>query len=372
MTRVSSGTLTVVVFAILAGLMGAYVVRQRLVQPQPALGPLEAGPNDIVVPVAATDLQPGQMLTINDIALVKMTPENFAKSPYVKLAYMRNTEQIAERVLKAPVKRGDAFVTDSFYPDGAGPGIAEMLDAGYRAVTIPIEHISAVQGFARPGTFVDVLFRSRAEEERPEVTITLLERVKVLAVNQNTLSEQTVELDNGGTVTLAVTPIQAKALKVVEGRGELSLTLRNPNDELDFLPVDLNRGEKMQGIAGGNNPDDAKLHPVKRVHLADEGDDTPWWMGMERITQGTDQISLDDLLNIPPKPKPARMLIYRGAAKEVVTFDEEYNSRSDPLPEMIRVPVERPFVRDRSSDPDQFNPKVRTVNFGNVPVNIGG
>jgi hypothetical protein len=34
--------------------------------------------------------------------------------------------------------------------------------------------------------------------------------------------------------------------------------------------------------------------------------------------------------------------------------------------------VERPFVRDRSSDPNQFNPKVRTVQFGNVPVNIGG
>jgi hypothetical protein len=247
-----------------------------------------------------------------------------------------------------------------------------MLDAGYRAVTIPIEHISAVQGFARPGTFVDVLFRSRAEEERPEVTITLLERVKVLAVNQNTLSEQNVELDNGGTVTLAVTPIQAKALKVVEDRGELSLTLRNPDDELDFLPVDLNRGEKMQGIAKGIDPGDANLHPVKKVHLADEGDEMPWWMGMERITQGTDQISLDDLLNIPPKPKPARMMIYRGSVKEVVTFDEEYNSSSDPFPEMIRVPVERPFVRDRSSDPNQFNPKVRTVQFGNVPVNIGG
>ncbi len=372
MTRVSSGTLTVVVFAILAGLMGAYVVRQRLQQPQPALGPLEAGPNDIVVPVAATDLQPGQMLTVNDIALVKMTPEMFAKSQYVKLAYMRNSEQIAKRVLKAPVKRGAAFVTDSFYPDGAGPGIAEMLDAGYRAVTIPIEHISAVQGFARPGTFVDVLFRSRAEEERPEVTITLLERVKVMAVNQNTLSEHSVELDMGGSVTLAVTPIQAKALKVVEGRGELSLTLRNPNDELDFLPVDLNQGEKMQGFANGNNPADANLHPVKKIHLANADNETPWWMGMERITQGTDQISLDDLLNIPPKPKPARMQIYRGSVKEVVTFDDEYNSSSDPPSEMIRVPVERPFVRGKSSDPTNSNPKVRTVQFGNVPVNVGG
>lgn len=372
MTRVSSGTLTVVVFAILAGLMGAYVVRQRLAQPQPTLGPLEAGPNDIVVPVAATDLQPGQMLTINDIALVKMSPENFAKSQYVKQSYMRNTEQIAQRVLKGQVKRGEAFVTDSFYPDGAGPGIAEMLEAGYRAVTIPIEHISAVQGFARPGTFVDVLFRSRAEEERPEVTITLLEKVKVLAVNKNTLSEQSVELDKGGTVTMAVTPIQAKALKVVEGRGELSLTLRNPDDDLDFLPVDLHQGEGMRGIAGGRVPRDGQLHPVKNVHLADAGEEFPWWMGMERVTQGTDQISLDDVLNIPPKPKPARMQIYRGSQKEVVTFDDGPYSSSVPPSQMIHVPAERSFVRDQSSDPNSSGSKVRTVQFGNVPVHIGG
>jgi Flp pilus assembly protein CpaB len=366
MTRVSSGTLTVVVFAILAGLAGAYIVRQRLVQPHPEI-PLvaEATPNDVIVPVAAVDLQPGQMLTINDIALVRMSPLNFAKSKYVNQAYMRNSQQIEKRVLKLEVKRGEPFLPTAFYPDGAGPGIAEMLEEGYRAVTIPIEHISAVQGFARPGTYVDVLFRSRAEEDRPEVTITLLERVKVLAVNTNTLSEKNEKLENGGAVTLAVTPLEATSLKVVEDRGELSLTLRNPNDELDFLPVDLNRGENVKGIAGG--PNDGLLHPVKKVRFADEGGQVPWWMGMERVTQGGNQVSLNDLLNIPPKPKPVTMTVYRGGAKEVLTFDEEAR---EPAPQMIRLPVQRPFVRERSSDPN--GSKVRTVQFDKDPTEAGG
>lgn len=367
MTRVSSGTLTVVVFAILAGLAGAYVVRQRLAQPQPTVGPVtEGNPNDVIVPVAAVDLKPGQMLTKNDVAIVRMSPEDFAKSPYVNQPYMRNTTQIEKRVLKAELKRGEAFLTDAFYPDGAGPGIAEMLDEGFRAVTIPIEHISAVQGFARPGSFVDVLFRSVKEDDRPEVTITLLERVEILAVNKNTLSEHDVELKQGGTVTLAVTPIQAKALKVVEGRGELSLTLRNPQDDLDFLPVDLNRGERMQGVAGGKHLQGAAVQPVNKIRLADKPGEAPWWQGMERVVQGTDQVSLDDLLNIPPKPKPKKMVIYRGGQKQVVTFNDDSPPEQNPSPQMIRIPVERPFVRERSEDS-----RVRTVRFDNASPSAG-
>ena len=372
MTRVSSGTLTVVLFAIIAGLAGAFIVRQRLETPPPAPPTVAPSPDDIIVPVAAVDLQPGQMLTINDIAMVRMSPETFAKSKYVSQPYMRNSKQIEDRVLKAAVKRGEAFLTTVFYPDGAGPGLAEMLEEGYRAVSIPIEHISAVQGFARPGTFVDVLFRSKAEEERPEVTITLLERVKILAVNKNTLSEHNVDLDQGGAVTLAVTPLQAKALKVVENRGELSLTLRNPNDELDFMPVDLNRGEKMRGLAGDGQPnpdalpEQAALEPVRKVHLADDGRRAPWLMGMERVTAGTDQISLNDLLNIPPKSKPAQMTVYRGAKKEVIIFDNEVRNTEPETPQLIRIPVEQPLVRHKASDPQAS--KVRTVQFKDDPA----
>ncbi len=354
MTRVSSGTLTVVVFAMLAGLAGAFIVRQRLVQPPPSLPPLaeQEVPNNILVPVAAMDIQPGRSITRNDIVVRQFTPKAFAQSEFAKLPFMRSSQQIQTRKLKVGVKKGEPFLTESFYPDGSGPGIAEMLEEGFRAVTIPIEHISAVQGFARPGSYVDVLFRSTKDADRPEVTITLLERVQVMAVNTNTLAENSVELEQGGTVTLAVTPHQAKDLKVVEGRGELSLTLRHPDDQLDFLPVDLNRGEGVRNIAGRENQG---LHPVNRREPNDPRN-IPWWNGMERITRGTDQVSLDDLLNIPPKKEPAKMVIYHGGSKQVVTFDNESQPQPRQEPELIRIPVERPFVRES-------NPNLRTVQF---------
>jgi Flp pilus assembly protein CpaB len=360
MARVSSGTLTILVFAVLAGLGGAYFVRQSMRQ-QPALPPLPGSqPDDVLVPVAANDLQPGQMLTQNDIAVIRIRPDEFAKSKYVNLPYMRATTQIQDRILRSEVKRGEAFLTTFFYPDGAGPGIADLLENGYRAVTVAIHDVGAVVGFARPGTFVDVLFRSVATEDRPEVTITLLERVKVLAINKNTLADRNVEIKDEGRVTLSVTPMQAKVLKVVEGRGEMSLALRNPKEELDSMPVEFGPlgplgqtdhlgqaagagGSEVlrlmaQGAAAGRNVGPNGLMPTAGMMSTDLNVGGSFRYGSERVLSGTDQISLDDLLGTPPKPVPVKMVIFRGSEKEVVEFED-----SAPPPASHRL-INRPTI----------------------------
>jgi Flp pilus assembly protein CpaB len=290
MARVNSGTLTILLFAVLLGLGGAFVVRQQMRQGPLADLPRNA-PTDVIIPVAAIDLKPGQMLTQNDIAMIRMRPEEFAQSKFVNLPYMRATTQIEDRVLKSEVKRGEAFLTTFFYPDGAGPGIADLLDEGYRAVTIAIHDVGAVVGFARPGTYVDVLFRSVETEDRPEVTITLLERVEVLAINRSTLADRNVEFAEQGRVTLAVTPMQAKVLKVVEGRGEMSLALRNPKEELDSMPVEFGPlGPVGQhGQAGDGHPDALRLMAqgaAPGLLPTDFNVGGSFWYGSERVLSG--------------------------------------------------------------------------------------
>lgn len=359
MARVSSGTLTVFVFALLIGLGGAYIVRQQMNKPQVARPTPEAAaaPGNITIPVASVSLTPGREVTMNEIAVISLTPEAYAKSVYAKIPYMRDSRQFMGRVLKTEIKQGDAFLTTSFYPDGSGPGIAELLKPGYRGVSIPIEDVAAVYGFARPGSFVDVLFRSEETEDRTEVTMTLLERVQILAVKHNTLSDQSVELSSDGTVTLAVTPSQAKVLKVVEGRGMLSLTLRNPDDESDIMPVDLNSPDAVRATAGllkGTTP-------VRHGDTA-TGRSPSWWLGQERVLAGTDQVSLDDLLGRQPKPKPVQMEVWRGASRHVIEFGgtervEDPQMISRPLydtpmvgnPPSRRLPRRMPVVTDDRS-----------------------
>jgi pilus assembly protein CpaB len=251
MAKVSSGTMTVTVFAALVGLGGAFVVRQTMQRPTPveATTPATAAPAPVFVPLAAMDLQPGRKLTLNDIAPRRLTQEEFKKSEYRKVTFLSSTTQIQGRSLRKAVSAGRPFQPDDFFPDGAGPDIAERLQAGYRAVTVPIESVGSVNGFAVPGSIVDVLFRAKPEGVRPAVTLTLLERIEVLAFNVNTtqgMRDPAITPVNQATVTLAVTPQQAKILKVVEGRGDMSLTLRNPKDDFQFAPVE---------VGGGMRPD---------------------------------------------------------------------------------------------------------------------
>ncbi|GIX03949.1 MAG: hypothetical protein KatS3mg113_0955 [Planctomycetaceae bacterium] len=350
MARISSGTMTVVIFAILIGLGGAFIIRQELAKPQAT--PPAKRPTPIVVPVASMDLEPGQKLTIHEIALLTYSPEKYAESRYSKLTYMRNPQQIIGRTLKMGLRKGEVFSPEFLYPEGYGPGISERLQAGYRAVTVPVENIGAVQGFARPGTWVDVLFRSKAEGRRPELTFTLLERVEVLAINESLLPNQMVDTKTVGSVTLAVTPSQARVLKVVEGRGELSLALRNPDDTLDLAPYEVTqRGDAWPGrhllpgtlamnigwerishseatgrVERGYDLIDRSHSERERIERERERASREENKEKNRIDEilgsSRERLTLDDLLGLGREPTKRKMEIFLGPAKTVLEFED--------------------------------------------------
>ncbi|MBC8288830.1 MAG: Flp pilus assembly protein CpaB, partial [Planctomycetes bacterium] len=189
MSRVTPGAMTVVVFALLAGLAGAYVVRHHL-NPQTALPNRPVSPpqqlQTVIVPVALTDLEDNRTVDVNDIAILSMSREEFNESSFSKQTYLPNSGQVQGRRLKKAIKKGEAFSPENLFPFGGGPGILDRLQAGYRGVTVPVQNIGSVQGFARAGSFVDVLFRSTPNGRQPEVTLTLFERVEVLALGDDT------------------------------------------------------------------------------------------------------------------------------------------------------------------------------------------
>jgi len=335
MSKGNSGSLTVVIFALLIGLGGAYIVRQQLNRPQtlPPL-PLASGPNITYVPVAAVNLQRGHTLTLGDIAILPFTPEELRKSPYATKSFMRDTSQIIGRTLQVDAEKGGTFVPDQLYPEGMGPGIADRLQPGYRAVTVPIQDIGAVYGFARPGSMVDVLFRAEPEKDRPEQTLTLLERIQVLAINANVLPDSKVEMKDTGTVTLSVTPPQAKVLKVVEGRGELSLALRNPKDNFNYSPIDLSN---LNAQVGNVSYRDGGL--VRHAMSVDKKADTDTIDNL--LADGSERVTLDDLLGIPRAKPKKEMEIYLAGKKEVLAFEVDAEDDLQLLDRggRIRVPI---------------------------------
>ncbi len=248
MSRLNPGTVLAGIFAVLFAFAAAYVVRSFLVrEPPPQEAAKPAADTTIQVPTASSELLAGRTITLGDLALRPMEIADARKKIEAKempADFMTNPEQIVGRILREPVKVGDAFSAALFYPEGTGPTVADNLKPGFRAVTITVTDTGLVSGFASPTTLVDVLFRSEKLDDFPETTSTLIEGAEVLAVGRFSYpNSQNNEQDDRGRVpdlvhaTLAVTPEQAGILRVLEGRGEMSLALRSP-DERSALTIE--------------------------------------------------------------------------------------------------------------------------------------
>ncbi|GAA4439354.1 Flp pilus assembly protein CpaB [Bremerella cremea] len=231
--RVSPGTLLLGVVAVMFGLLGAYIVQKNMQKPQVVA--VDNTVKSYVVPRASMDLKAGREITLGDIIVHQMTAKQIQDAGLPGM-FMGDTSNIIGRTLRVDLPRGSSFDTHLFFPEGTGPNIVESLDPGMRAVTIKVAADEAVEGFATPGTWVDVLFRSEEDDaaDLPEMTVSLLEGVKVLAVNSTTTEMRTIrgqrQAMDRTSVTLAVSPDQAVALRVVEGRGTMALALRHPDD----------------------------------------------------------------------------------------------------------------------------------------------
>ncbi len=231
--KLSSGTLVLGVFAALFGLVGAYAAKQHLAEK-----PVEAraaGVDRVTVPMAAVDLPAGRTITNADLVVRRLTWDEI-RAQGLPTEFMSSTRDLVDRTLRSPIAKGVPFAPEDLFPEGTGPSVAERLRPGYRAISVPLDNNSAEMSLLSPGAAVDVMFRTFPKGSVPETTVTLLENVELLAIGEQFFPGGRVNGTNGANrqsfVTLACTPDQASALKVVEGRGSLSLVLRGPDDLL--------------------------------------------------------------------------------------------------------------------------------------------
>jgi pilus assembly protein CpaB len=228
--RISSGTLVLGVFATLFGLVGAYVAKQHFAEPPVEVVQEEKpGPELLSVPTASMDLPAGRTIKEGDLIVRKLTWDQIRQLD-LPSEFMGKTSQLIDRTLRVPLPKGMVFQPVDLYPEGTGPSVAEKLRPGYRAVSLALENSYAELSLLSPGAVVDILFRTFPEKDVPETTVTLLENVEILAIGEQTIPGGQVIKNSDGrakaAITMACTPDQAAALKVVEGKGSLSMALR--------------------------------------------------------------------------------------------------------------------------------------------------
>ena len=246
--------LIMMIAAVIAGL-GAVIIGARWLSQQ-ATG----SANKLVV--AGSDIDLGSRLTPAMLKAVEWPAGSMPKGAF------SNPADLDSRVLRVSVLSGEPVLDSKLAPKGSSGGLSAVVKEGKRAMTVRVNDVVGVAGFALPGNYVDIIVNTQEENAKSgnkdqQISKIVLEQILVLAVAQEVARDET-KPKVVSAVTVEVTPEQAEKLDLARSVGTLSLMLRNQ--------VDL----KMAGTEGAtkakllNTPPEPivtaqKVEPVRPV-----------------------------------------------------------------------------------------------------------
>jgi len=179
--------------------------------------------------VAASDISLGQRVTPEMFKLAEWPADSVPKGAFT------DPKQLDGRVLKTNVLMGEPLVEARLAPVGTQGGLSAVITEGKRALTVRVNDVIGVAGFALPGNYVDVIVSTQKDTgpnqnaREQAISKIVLERILVLAVAQEVNRDET-KPKVVNAVTLEVTPEQAEKLDLARSVGTLSLALRNQVD----------------------------------------------------------------------------------------------------------------------------------------------
>ena len=188
----------------------------------------EQGAAGTHVVVAATDIGQGSRLVAANLQLAEWPAG--AMPP----GAVTDPKQLEGRVVRSDIGRGEPLLESKLAPAGTLGGLSAVVAAGKRAMTVRVNDVVGVAGFALPGNYVDILVNltqpaSDFGGRDASISKIVLERILVLAVAQDSVVDDT-KPRVVNAVTLELAPEQVEKLDLARSIGSLSLVLRNQVD----------------------------------------------------------------------------------------------------------------------------------------------
>ncbi len=177
----------------------------------------------VVVPNKA--LRQGTIITQSVLSLREM-PARFAHNN--GLTGDSYNGAIGQR-LRTDIQEGKALLW-AHLEGGETATFSNTLIKGNRALTVPVDEINSISGFLQPSDNIDLFLTDRRDGEKAIYPI--MQNLHVLATGIKT------DVDKSGqttgriynTITVQVTPKDAKRIVLAQSVGKLTATLRNPDD----------------------------------------------------------------------------------------------------------------------------------------------
>jgi pilus assembly protein CpaB len=249
-------SVAMLIMAVLAGL-AAVVLAAKWIHQQG-----QGGGGKIAV--AMMDIQLGSRISPEMIQMVEWPSGSVPEGAFT------DPKELDGRVAKTTITRGEPTLESKLAPVGSRGGLSAVVGEGKRAITVRVNDVIGVAGFALPGNFVDIMVNtqeqaSKSNDKDRAISKIVLERILVLAVAQEAGRDET-KPKVVNAVTLEVTPEQAEQIDLARSVGTLSLVLRNQ--------VDPNMGktagatkDSLLATQATTSPAPAK-RPVAPRHLA--------------------------------------------------------------------------------------------------------
>lgn len=173
--------------------------------------------------VAALDIDVGTRLTPAMLKTIDWPSGSIPEGVF------RDAALLDSRVVKVNLQRGEPLMEGKLAPEGTAGGLSGVIADGKRAITVRVNDVVGVAGFALPGSQVDILVNIKDDHKNP-ISKIVLEQILVLAVAQD-LGRDESKPKVVNAVTLEVTPEEAERLDLARSVGTLSLVLRNQIDK---------------------------------------------------------------------------------------------------------------------------------------------
>lgn len=226
---------------------------------------------NLVQVVAAKQDIPERTVVKEDMLKVVEVP-----SELVPEGAFRDVADAVDHPTSTAIQQGDIMTSRKVYVDIRMAGFTGIIPPDCRAVTIPINDVTGVSGFAHPGDYVDIMIISGTKENGINGRI-ILQDVLLLGINRtadlpNTPTGDSSQKDSGqkddagsqavgnvntkassdtmATATVALKPADALKLAAASQEGTLYLVLRpfKPRDmytfDTDYAGVPQGNGQQ--------------------------------------------------------------------------------------------------------------------------------
>ncbi len=191
--------------------------------------------------VAARDIPADTIIKKSDIKIAQIPAK------FIQPSAVNSIKAVVDKMTTAFIFKGEQIVSTKLVSPEKGKWLAIKTPAGKRAVSISADSVTGVSGLLKPGDYVDILgtfdlikIGESGKQEIQSVTLPLFQNVLVLAVGKEMRKFSLPREGRRGreekeisTVTLALSPQDAKNLVFAEEKGKIRLLLRGTKDEME-------------------------------------------------------------------------------------------------------------------------------------------